>query len=298
MDKIANMEAFAAVGQSGSFAEAARQLGLANSVVSKRIKDLEDYLGNQLLVRTTRKVTLTESGQSYLDYVLKFLDELEEVESEIRYQSQKPVGTIKLTAPLSFGLQTLAPAIASYLEKYPDVSIKTYLSDRRVHLVEEGFDLAIRIGVLEDPNLIAKKLCPGRRVACATLEYLKKYGTPQTPADLKNHNCLSYLHLAEGKSWPFIIDGKQSWQPVSGNFLSDNGDLLYQAALAGSGITLLPTFIISEALAAKKLQIILEDYEPKDFDIYAVYQQTRHLSTKIRTLIDHLTTNLKLTNIL
>ncbi|PZP54960.1 MAG: LysR family transcriptional regulator [Micavibrio aeruginosavorus] len=288
MDKIANMEAFAAVSQAGSFAEAAKKLNLANSVVSKRIKDLEDHLGSQLLVRTTRKVTLTQAGQDYLIQVQRVLDEIKEIESGVRYRTQKPVGVIRLTAPLSFGLQTLAPALADYLVKYPDVSIKTYLSDRHVDLVSEGYDLAIRIGALEDQNLMAKKLSRGRRVVCATPQYLKKYGRPVVPSDLKSHNCLSYLNLAEGKSWPFMIDGKRIWQQVSGNFYSDNGDLLYQAALASCGVTLLPTFIIEESLKNKELEIVLEDYEEKDFDIYAVYQGTRHLSVKIRTLIDHL----------
>ena len=288
MDKIANMQAFAAVGHSGSFAEAARKLNIANSVVSKRIKDLEDFLGTQLFLRTTRKVTLTDTGQRYLEQAQRILDDLTEVESGIRHQSQKPVGTIRLTAPLSFGLQTLAPALVSYLDKCPDVSIKTYMTDRRVDLVAEGYDLAIRIGALEDSSLVAKKLSRGRRVVCATPAYLKKYGTPQTPADLKDHNCLSYTNLAEGKAWPFMIDKKKIWQKVSGNFFSDTGDILHQTALAGGGITLLPTFIIAESLKTKKLQIVLEDYEEDNFDIYAVYQQTRHVPIKIRTLIDHL----------
>jgi DNA-binding transcriptional LysR family regulator len=293
MDKIANMQAFAAVAHSGSFAEGARHLNIANSVISKRIKDLEDFLGAQLFLRTTRKVTLTETGQGYLDHVQRILDELEEVESGIRYETQKPVGSIKLTAPLSFGLKTLAPALASYLAKCPDVSIKTYLSDRRVDLVAEGYDLAIRIGALEDSTLIAKKLCGGRRVVCASPAYLKKFGKPKTPADLKTHNCLSYINLAEGKAWPFLVDGQKIWQPVHGNFLSDNGDLLHQAAVAGGGISLLPTFIIGESLKSKVLQIVLDDFEEKDFDIYAVYQPTKHVSIKIRTLIDHLTQALK-----
>lgn len=288
MDKLANMQAFQAVAEGGSFAQAARKLNLANSVVSKRVKDLEDFLGSQLLARTTRKVGLTETGQSYLDYVRKMLDDLAEVESSMRYNTQNPVGSIKLTVPLSFGLQTLAPTLASYLERYPDVSIRTHLSDRRVDLVGEGFDLAIRIGALTDPALIAKKLCPGRRVVCASPAYLKKHGVPKHPADLKNHNCLSYTNLAEGKSWPFIVDGKKTWQGVRGNFLSDNGDLLHQAALADGGLTMLPTFIIDESLRKNKLEIVLDEFEEKDFDIYVVYPQTKHLSVKIRTLIDHL----------
>ncbi len=292
MDKFANMQAFQFVAQTGSFAEAARKLNLANSVVSKRIKDLEDFLGAQLFLRTTRQVTLTETGHSYLDYVQRVMDELEEVESGIRYQTQKPVGTIKLTAPMSFGLQALAPALTSYLEKHPDVAIKTYLSDRRVDLVTEGYDLAIRIGTLEDTSLVAKKLGHSRRIVCATPSYFKKHGKPEKPSDLKRYNCLSYINLAEGKAWPFWEKDKKMWQPVSGNFMSDNGDLLYQAALSGCGITMLPAFIISDAIKQKNLVPVLEEFEDKNFDIYAVYQQTRHLSTKIRTLIDHLSDEL------
>ena len=288
MDKIANMEAFAAIAHTGSFADAAKKLNLANSVVSKRIRDLEDYLGVQLLIRTTRKVMLTESGQEYLVQAQRILDEMYEIESGFRHRTQKPVGTIRLAAPLSFGLQMLAPAISDYLNKYPDVTVKTYLSDRQVDLVNEGYDLAIRIGALNDQNLIAKKLCHGRRVVCASPEYLEKMGRPETPADLKKHNCLNYLNLAEGKSWPFMIDGKRIWQPVTGNLHSDNGDLLHQAALSSCGITLLPTFIIGESLKNKSLETVLEEYEENNFDMYAVYSQTKHLSIKIRTLIDHL----------
>ena len=290
MDKFNNMEAFAAVAESGSFALAAKKLHIANSVVSKRVKDLEAFLNTQLLTRTTRNVSLTDTGRTYLDHVHRVLEQLAEAESEIQDESKEPSGVLKLTAPLSFGMQYLAPALASYLKAYPKVSVKTHLSDRRVDMTAEGFDLAIRVGALKDASLIAKKLAPGRRVVCASPGYLKKHGYPQKPSDLQTHNCLSYTNLAEGKSWPFIISGKKTWQPVSGNFLSDNGDLLFQAALAGGGITLLPTFIIGQALDKGKLEILLEEFEEKDFDIYAVYQQTKYVSRKIRTLIDHFTT--------
>ena len=290
MDKLANMQAFRAVGETRSFAAAARKINLANSVISKRVKDLEDYLGTQLFVRTTRKVTLTETGYSYLEYVRKFTDELEEVEARIRHKMDKPVGTIKLAAPLSFGIKYLGPAISSYLEKHPEVIIKTYLSDRHVNLIEEGYDLSIRSGPMEDSSLIAKKLVNCRRVVCASPEYFKRHGKPKVPKDLKNHNCMSYLNLADGKSWPFQIEDRKTWQTVEGRFLSDNGDLLHEAALSGCGIVLLPTFIVGRSIQEKKLEIALEKFEQQEFNLYAVYQHTRHLSTKIRTLIDHLST--------
>ncbi|MTI09948.1 LysR family transcriptional regulator, partial [Curvivirga aplysinae] len=285
MDKLANMQAFEAVGRTGSFAEAARKLNVANSVISKRVKDLEDFLGSQLLIRTTRQVNLTDTGYSYLEYVSRILNEIEEVEARIQYKIDKPSGTIMLAAPLSFSLQFLGPTIASYLDKYPGVEIKTYLSDRSVNLMNEGYDLAIRTGPLKDSSLIAKKLVNCRRVICASPDYFKKYGKPHLPQDLKDHNCLSYLNLADGKAWPYMENGKRKWQNVSGNFSSDNGDLLYEAALASHGITFLPTFIVGEAIQTGKLITVLNEYEETDFNIFAVYQHTRHLSTKIRTFI-------------
>jgi len=288
MDKLANMQAFAAVGQTGSFAEAARRLNLANSVVSKRVKDLEGFLQTQLLVRTTRKVNLTDNGYSYLEYVRKFLDELEEVETRLRHHTEKPIGVIKLNAPVSFGMQYLGPSLSSYLNTYPDVEIKAYLSDRQVSLIDEGYDLSIRTGPLKTSSLIAKKLVACRRVVCASPAYFAEHGKPETPKNLKQHNCLNYLNLAEGKAWPFTVDGKKVWQPVSGRFSVDNGDLLHEAALTGCGVALLPTFIVGDSLKNGLLETALEPFEETDFGIYAVYQHTRHLSTKIRTLIDHL----------
>lgn len=288
MDKLSNMKAFALVAQTGSFAEAARRMGLATSVVSKRVKDLEAFLSTRLLQRTTRKVSLTDTGYSYLEYVRKFLDELEEVEESIRNKTQKPIGEIKLAAPLSFGMKYLGPVLSNYLQEYEDVSIKTFLSDRQIDLIEEGYDLSIRIGQLKDSSLISRKLASCRRVVCASPAYFEKYGHPQKPKDLMGHNCMSYTNLAEGKAWPFVIEGKKIWQSTSGRFSSDNGDLLCEAAIAGCGITLLPTFIVGKIIRSGALEIALEEYEEPDYNIYAIYQNRRHLSTKVRTLIDYL----------
>jgi len=293
MDKLSNMKAFAQVAETGSFAESAKRMGLAVSVVSKRVKDLEAHLSTQLLHRTTRKVRLTDTGYSYLEYVRRFLDELEEVEENIRHKTQKPVGEIKLAAPLSFGVKYLGPALSDFLRRYPDVSIKSFLSDRPVDLVEEGYDLSVRIGQLKHASLISKKLANCRRVVCASPAYFSQNGQPEKPSDLILHNCMSYINLAEGRAWPFVVEGKNIWQSTSGRFDSDNGDMLCEAAIAGCGIAYLPTFIAGPAISSGKLEVVLEKYEESDFNIYAVYQNRRHLSTKVRTLIDHLSAYFK-----
>lgn len=287
------MKAFAQVAETGSFVEAAKRMGLAVSVVSKRIKDLEAFLGTLLLHRTTRNVSLSDTGYSYLEYVRRFLDELEEVEDSIRDKTQRAVGEIKLAAPLSFGVRYLGPALSSFLAKYPDVSIKTFLSDRSIDLVEEGYDLAVRIGNLKNTSLISKKLTSGRRVVCASPAYLATHGRPEKPGDLAHHNCMSYSNLAEGKAWPFLVGGNKIWQATSGRFCSDNGDLLCEAAIAGCGIVYLPTFIAGNALSTGELEVVLEPYEEPDFPVHAVYQNRRHLSVKIRALIDHLSDHFK-----
>lgn len=288
MDKLSNMKAFTVVAETRSFAEAARRLGIAHSVVSKRVKDLEDFLGVQLLQRTTRHVSLTETGFSYLERARKLVEEIEEIEDLVRNKNQNPTGEIRLSAPVSFGIGYLGPAMSGYLGKYPDVTIHASLSDRRVDLTEEGFDLAIRIGELKDSGLISKKLSSTRLVAVAAPGYFKKHGKPKTPKDLSTHNCLSYSNLAEGKAWPFSIAGEKTWVSVSGRFQSDNGDMLREAALSGCGIAMLPTFIVGKHIEDGQLETALEGFKESDFNIYAVYQHRRHLSAKVRTFIDYL----------
>jgi len=288
MDRLANMIAFVTVAETGSFAETASRLHLANSVISKRIKDLEDYLGTRLLQRTTRHLNLTEAGYVYVEHARKFLDELAEVEENLRYSNDHPVGEIKISAPLSFGNKFLGPAVSSFLDKYPDVTVKLIVNDRTVDIAEEGFDLAIRVGPLKDQSLIARKLAQSRRVVVASPEYLQKFGRPETPDDLAQHNCLSYSGLDDGKSWPFQKDGKDFRQPVGGRFIADSGTLLCEAAVRGCGIATLPTFIAGPHIVNGELEILLEDFEQEPLAIQAVYQHKRHLSAKTRKLIEHL----------
>lgn len=282
------MIAFVTVAETGSFAETASRLHLANSVISKRVKDLEYYLGTQLLQRTTRSLNLTEAGYVYVEHARKFLDELAEVEENLRYSNENPVGEIKFSAPLSFGNKFLGPAVSSFLDKYPDVTVKLIVNDRVVDIAAEGFDLAIRIGIMKDSSMITRKLAQSRRVVVASPDYLRERGRPETPADLTQHNCLSYIGLGDGKSWPFNKGGKEIWQHVGGRFVTDSGTLLCEAAVRGCGIVTLPTFIVGPHIVNGELEIVLENFEQESLAIQAVYPHKRHLSAKTRKFIDHL----------
>jgi len=288
MDRLANMIAFVTVCETGSFAEAASRLHISNSVISKRIKDLEAYLGATLLQRTTRHLSLTEAGYAYVEHARKFLDELAELEENLRYRNENPVGEIKVSAPSSFGNKFLGPAVAGFLEKYPDVTVKLFVNDRMTDVAEDGFDLAIRIGAIEGQSLVTRKIAQSRRVVVAAPEYIEKFGRPEKPEDLSRHNCLSYTGLAEGEAWPFMKEGREIWQRVHGRFTADSGVLLCEAAVHGCGITILPTFIVGAHVVSGALQPLLEEYEAPPLLIQAAYRHKRHLSAKTRKLIDYL----------
>ena len=288
MDRLANMIAFVTVAETGSFAKTASRLRIANSVVSKRIKDLEAYLGTQLLRRTTRRIALTEAGYAYADHAKKFLDNLAEVEENIRFRNENPVGEIKITAPSGFGNKFLGPALAGFLETYPDVTVTLSLDDRKVDLAAEGFDLAIRIGAVEEPGLIVKKLAQSRRIVVASPAYLQQYGRPAAPEDLARHNCMRASDADDGKNWQFQKDGREMKQRVNGRFTADSGILLCEAAVRGCGIALLPTFIAGAHVVNGELVPLLEDFESPPLAVQAVYPERRFLGAKTRKLIDHL----------
>lgn len=288
MDRLSNIIAFVTVAETGSFAETAKRLNLANSVVSKRIRDLEEYLHTRLLQRTTRHVRLTDAGYLYFDHARRLVSELAEVEENLRYANENPVGELKISAPVTFGAKFLGPAIASFLEKYPDVAVRLFLGDRTVDMRDEGFDLSIHIGPMEASSLISRKLAKSRRVTVASPDYLQKQGKPAKPQDLVRHNCLVYSGVNDGKSWPYLVNGKRHLQPVSGRFTTDNGVLLAEAAAGGCGITMLPTFIVGPYINKGVLEIVLEEFEEEPLLIQAVYVQQRHLSARLRKFIDHL----------
>jgi DNA-binding transcriptional LysR family regulator len=288
MDRLANIIAFVTVAETHSFAEAARRLHLANSVVSKRIKDLEEYLGARLLQRTTRHVRLTDAGYLYFDHARRLVSELAEVEENLRFRNENPVGELVVSAPVTFGTKFLGPAIAAYLEKYPDVSVRLSLDNRDTDMAVEGYDLSLRIGPVEETSLIVRKLAESRRIVAASPQYLEKHGRPQTPQDLARHNCLSYSGLYDGRAWPFVIAGRKHRQSIAGRLVTDNGGLLADAAAQGCGVVLLPTFILGPYINEGRLEILLEEFEEEPLSIQIAYVRQRHLSARARKFIDHL----------
>lgn len=289
MDKFTALAVFAKVVEQGSFARAAERLDLSTSAISRHVADLETHLNARLLNRTTRKLSLTESGQAFFERCIQLLSDLEEAESLATSSTAEPRGTIKLTCSINFGIRYLAPAIGAFQQRYPAAHFDVSLSDRFVDLVDEGFDLAVRIGEAGNSNLIAKKIGEMRLVCCASPAYLKRYGKPKQPQDLAKHNCLAYSYLSSKNHWVFEDKMSNSIDvPIKGSVEANNGEMLLAVAEQGIGIVLEPDFSASAALKAGTLVPILTAYQPRRTNIYAVYPSRRHLSAKVRAFVDFL----------
>jgi DNA-binding transcriptional LysR family regulator len=289
MDKLQSMRAFAKVVQRGSFAAAARELRLSRSAVSKHVIDLEQELGAQLLVRTTRSASPTENGQAYYERCTAILADLEEADLSVKRLQAEPRGVLRVNAPMSFGTLHLGRAVADFMERYTQLHIQLILSDQQIDPVQEGFDITLRIADLPSSSLIARKIAPARRVICAAPRYLQERGTPQHPNDLRDHACLTYGHLATGNQWKLTgADGHDHWIAIPWMLCTNNAEILRDAAVRGRGVALLPTFIAGANLQQGSLQTILADYRAPEISIYAIYPQTRHLSVKVRLFIDFL----------
>ena len=288
MDKLSSMKAFTVVANTGSITAAAVQLELSKSMVSKHIAYLENMLDSQLLHRSSRGVRLTELGEQYRDQCKQILTQIEDAESLISQRNQQPGGTLKVTAPTSFGTYHLAPKIANYEKMYSEVSVELSLNDKIVDLVEDGFDLAIRIGKLDDSNLIARKLTETELVVCAAPAYLDHHGIPQTPADLLDHNCLIYKPSTVYDEWLFGGEQGEFSQQVSGDFVTNTGDALRMAAIKERGLVQLPNYIVKSDIEEGKLQAVLDDYRPAPVPIHAVYPERKNLPATVRAFIDYL----------
>jgi len=289
MDRLAAIQVFAQVVESGSFAKAADRLGLSTSAASRQVADLEAHLQTRLLNRTTRRVSLTESGQQFYERAVQLMTDLAEAEQEASSAAVVPRGTIRLTTSVNFGVRHVAPAIAEFLERHPDVRFDVSLSDRVVDLVEEGLDLAIRIGPPGADNLVARKLGETRMVPCASPGYLARHGAPKTPEDLAHHNCFTYEYVSPRQVWRFRDrSGAERAVRVAGRLHSNNGDLLAEVAARGAGIVFEPAFIVGPEVRAGRLVPLLQDFEPLPVPIYALYPSRKHLSAKVRRFVEFL----------
>jgi DNA-binding transcriptional LysR family regulator len=277
-----------AVVQEGSFSAAARRLQMSPQLVSKYVGQLEDRLGARLLQRSTRRLSTTEAGLAYSERCRQVLADIDEMEDAVGETTAQARGTLRINAPMSFGISHLSRAVALFQVEQPSVSVHLTLNDRVVDIVSEGFDLAIRIARLAESTLVARRIAPVRLVACAAPAYLAARGVPATPADLENHNCLGYSYAADRGQWTFKRGSEEYSVAIKGSFSANNGDALREAALAGAGIVLQPSFIVGNEIRSGRLQVLLPEYSTAGLNLYAVYAHRQYLSAKVRTFIDFL----------
>ncbi len=288
MSKFEEIETFVRVVEAKSITAAAKQLHIAKSAVSRRLKDLEGRLGVQLMTRTTRKLSLTDTGEALYQRSVSLLADWAETESATINAQAALAGVIRIAAPLSFGVAHLGPAILDFMKVHPDVEFDINFSDRKIDLIADGMDLAIRIGDLPDSSLIARKIAVVSMVAAASPAYLKEHGVPETPEDLEKLKELRYGYRSSA-AWPYKApDHSEGDIEMSPRLMATNGDFLRDAALAGEGVLIEPRFILYKNLEDRSLLEILPDYTWPELTAYAVYPPTRHLSARVRTFVDFL----------
>ena len=294
MDRLTEMEAFVRVVDLGGFTDAARKMGVSKSAVSKHVSALEARLGARLLNRTTRRVNPTEIGLAYYDRAARVLSEATEADAMAASMQGTPQGELRVSAPLSFGIRHLGPAVSDFLKAYPEVAVRVSLDDRFVELVAEGFDLAVRIGALPDSTLIARKLAETALVLVASPDYLRRAGAPQTIDDLAEHQLLHYSNLASGHSWRLRApSGDERQVRAVGRLTVNNGDALLRAACDGLGIALSPAFICAEALRDGTVVEVLPAARPVPLGLWAVYPAGRFTQPKLRVFVDFLAERFK-----
>ena len=289
MDRFAAMQAFARVVESGSFVRAAERLEMSTSSLSRLVADLETHLQARLLNRTTRKLSLTETGQAYYERCLQLLSDLDEAEALATRAAQQAHGTIRMTCPHNLTAHPLAAAIAGFVAQHPSVKFDVTVADRVIDLVEEGFDLAIRVGVLRNDLLVARRLGGTEMVACAAPEFLRRHGRPATPDDLARLPALTYAYASAPRQWQLRdAQGRAHEVRVTGALHANSGELAMAAAIAGLGVVFEPQYVVAAALADGRLERVLPDCRGPSLDIWAVYPSRRHLSAKVRLFVAHL----------
>lgn len=287
-DPLDGLAVFAEVAAAESFTAAARQLRISKAAVSQQVQRLEDRLGVRLFNRTTRRVALTEEGRGYYEHCRRILDEAREAEDQLTSLSGEPRGVLRVSAPVSFGVGHLSPALTAFLREHPGIEVELILNDRLVDLIDEGIDVAVRISALADSSMIAKRIAPCRRVVFASPTYLAAAGTPARPEDLADHQCLIYEYLKDPNLWPFNGPDGPIEVRVEGRFRANNGNVLMDAALAGLGIYMAPTFFCGEALRDGRLVTLLDDFEADPLTVHALYPHRRHLSARVRRFVDYM----------
>ena len=271
----------------GSFTRAAEQLRLSRPVVSKYVSRLEDRLGVRLLNRTTRRLSLTEAGRIFHQRSQRGLQDIEQAEAEVSRLQENPRGVLRLNTPMSFGILHVAPLLPEFQARYPDVAVDMNLDDRQVDVIEEGFDVSVRIAELPDSSLVARRLAPCRHAVVAAPAYLERHGTPRTPQDLRDHNIITFSYQASMDDWHFVTpDQRPVSVPVSGTLQANNSLALREALLAGAGIMRTPTFVVGHDIQAGRLVALLGNYQALEISIFLVYPQRRHLSPKVRAFVD------------
>jgi len=285
---LEDQQIFVAVVEAASFTAAARLLGISVTATSRRVQALERRLGTRLLNRTTRRLSLTEAGEVYYEQVRRILRELRDTEAQLAGLAEEPLGQLRVTAPMSFGVRRLAPLVAGFARSHPRLQVQLLLDDQVVDVVGQGLDLALRIGYPRDSSLVARPLAVIPRHICAAPRYLEDQGIPRRPSDLNRHACLHYSNLSVREEWTLMGPQGPESVAVQGSFCSNNGDVLCEAAIQGLGIAMLPDFIVQRALADGRLQRILADYEPPAFTLLALYPSRDLLPTKTRLFLEML----------
>ncbi|MEP1934038.1 MAG: LysR family transcriptional regulator [Roseibium sp.] len=288
MDAITRMRCFIQVVDSNGFSAAARDMGRSKALVSKYVGELEDELGARLLNRTTRQVSLTEVGESYYKEATDILQRIDDLQASVQSSHQEVRGRLRVSAPRSAGDSMLNRAMMEFLVRYPEVNLDLRLEDRFVDLVEEGFDLAVRVSQLEDSSLIARKIAPFRTVVCASPKTIDTFGAPNTPADLSSRPCIIDTNYRFKQNWAFENNGERISVPVKGQLEVNSAAASREAALNNLGFLRTPLFFVSKDIEDGKLTVLLERYEEPMRGIYAVYPHKRHLTGKVRAFVDFL----------
>lgn len=286
LDRVGDIIAFVRTADARSFTVAAEQLGLSRSAVGKRITRLEDRLGSRLLHRTTRSVSLSDEGRAFYERCIRILADLDEAEAMMDRRKDVPRGRLRLDLPVSFGRLHIMPVLHHFMDEWPELEVNVSYSDRYTDLIEEGIDLAIRIGGAEDSRLMSRTLAPHRLVTCATPDYLAVHGTPLTLEELAQHSCLTFVHGGRSADWRFTDEGVQRLVSVGGRFCANNAEVLRDGILAGYGIGQLATFLVGDDLREGRLIPLLQHHALEGEPIRAVYPSPRHLSPKVRHFID------------